>query len=185
MWFLAFSSIRYRWVSFVGVFVTVLAAATLVTATGSLLEAGIRGATPPERLAGVDIVVAADQTVAESRGSGEDHETVRTAVTERVRLPADLGDEIASLPGVAAAVGEVSFPAYVEVDGAPLSGPGGTPSLGHAWTTAGVTPFRLAHGTAPEHEDDVVIDAGLARRGGLDVGDTTPAVVAGQQVELV
>ena len=66
MWFLAFSSLRHRWLSFVGVFVTVMAAATLVTATGSLLEGGIRGSVPPDRLAGADIVVAADQTVTET-----------------------------------------------------------------------------------------------------------------------
>src|SRR3954447_22817963 len=177
MWFLAFSSVHFRWVSFVGVFVTVLAAATLVTATGSLLEAGIRGATPPERLAGADIVVAADQNATEARGSGEDHETVRSAVAERVRLPADLVREIASIPGVATAGGEVSFPACVEIGGQPVSGPGGTPSLGHAWSSADVTPFRLADGRAPARERDIVIDAGLARRTGLRVGDHTVAVV--------
>ena len=63
MWLVALASLRFRCLSFVGVFVTVLAAASLITATGSLLEGGIRGDVPPERLAGADIVVAADQTV--------------------------------------------------------------------------------------------------------------------------
>jgi putative ABC transport system permease protein len=184
MWFLALSSVRHRWVSFVGVFVTVLAAAALVTATGSLLEAGIRGATPPERLAGAALVVAADQTATEDRGSGEDHETVSTAVPERIRLPADLADEVAGVPGVARAVPEVSFPAYVVVGGTPVSGPHGTPSLGHAWTSAVVTPFRLARGEAPRGERDIVIDADLARRTGIDVGDTTSAVVGGRDIDL-
>jgi putative ABC transport system permease protein len=184
MWFLAFSSVRFRWVSFVGVFATVLAAAALVTATGSLLEAGIRGSTTPERLAGADLVVAADQTVTEDRGSGDDHETVTSAVSERIRVPVDLADEVAGVPGVARAVPEVSFPAYILVGRTPVPGPHGTPSLGHAWTSAVVTPFRIARGQAPRGEDDIVIDADLARRTGIDVGDTTSAVVGGRDVDL-
>jgi putative ABC transport system permease protein len=184
MWFLAFSSLRFRWLSFVGVFVTVMAAATLVTATGFLLEAGIRGATPPERLAGADIVVTADQTVREERGSGEDNETVSTVVIERVRLPADLADEISSIPGVVDVVAEASFPAHLVIDEAPVSGPHGTPSLGHAWTSASLTPFRLDVGRAPTRRDEIVIDAGLARRTALRVGDVTSAAVAGRVVKL-
>ena len=90
MWTLAIASLRFRWLSFVGIFVTVLAATALVTATGSLLEGGIRAAVPPERLAGADIVVAADQEISESSGHGEDRETVSSAVVERVRIPAEL-----------------------------------------------------------------------------------------------
>src|SRR3954469_25587332 len=101
MWSLALSSLRFRWVSFVGVFVTVVAAAALVTATGSLLEAGIRGATAPDRFAGADIIVAADQTVSEERGTGEDRETVHSTVAERIPLRGVLADDVATVPGVA------------------------------------------------------------------------------------
>ena len=184
MWFLVFSSLRHRWLSFVGVFVTVMAAATLVTATGSLLEGGIRGSVPPDRLAGADIVVAADQTVTEQQGSGDDREVVSSTVIERVRIPAELATQVAAVPGVAKVVADVSFPAYVVVDGAPVSGPGGNPSLGHAWSSSSITPFRLADGSEPTDADDVVIDAGLARRTGLGVGDTAAAVVSGRNVEV-
>ncbi len=102
MWSLAFSSLRFRWLSFVGVFVTVMAAATLVTATGSLLEGGIRGAVPPERLAGADIVVAADQDVSETRGQ-------RRRPGDRRAAPSSSGSgsprtwpaQVASVAGVA------------------------------------------------------------------------------------
>ena len=50
MLFLALPTLRARWVSFLGVLTTVAAAVTLMTATGALLEAGVRGAVPPERL---------------------------------------------------------------------------------------------------------------------------------------
>ncbi len=184
MWFLAFSSLKFRWLSFVGVFVTVMAAATLVTATGSLLEGGIRGSVPPDRLGGTDIVVAADQNVSEERGSGDDRETVSSSVSERVRIDSDLAAKIASVPGVADEVSDVSFPAYVVVDGTLASGPGDSPSLGHSWSSTSLTPFRLTEGAEPTETTDVVIDAGLARRTGLGVDDTTAAVVSGREVEL-
>jgi hypothetical protein len=78
-----------------------MAAATLVTATGSLLEGGIRGAVPRP---------------------GEDRETVTSAVVERVRVPADLVREIAAVPGVGAVAADVSFPAYLVVDGEQVAG---------------------------------------------------------------
>ena len=62
MMYLAIPTLRARWASFVGVFATVAAAVALITATGVLLESGIRGDVPPERLAGADIVVAGDQS---------------------------------------------------------------------------------------------------------------------------
>jgi putative ABC transport system permease protein len=184
MWALSMSSLRFRWLSFVGVFVTVLAAATLVTATGLLLEGGIRGAVPPERLAGAGIVVAADQDVHETHGHGEDRETVTSAVVERVLVPAGLAREIAAVPGVATVVADVSFPAYLVVDEIQAAGPNGTPSLGHSWSSASVTPFRLIHGVEPTRAREVVIDSALARRTDMEVGDHTPAVVGGRTVDV-
>ena len=184
MWSLALSSLRFRWLSFIGIFVTVMAAATLVTATGSLLEGGIRGAVPPERLAGADIVVAADQDISETRGRGDDKETVGGSVVERVRIPTDLVAQVESVAGVAGVVADVSFPAYVVVDGEQVAGPGGTPSLGHSWSSADATAFRLVEGDAPTGSDEVAIDSSLARRSGLGVGDRTTAVVSGRTVEV-
>ena len=184
MWTLAIASLRFRWLSFVGIFVTVLAATALVTATGSLLEGGIRAAVPPERLAGADIVVAADQEISASSGHGEDRETVSSAVVERVRIPAELAAEVSSVPGVADVVADLSFPAYVVVDGEQVPGPGGTPSLGHSWSSAASTPFRLVDGAEPTGPADVVIDSALSRRSGLDVGDRTSAVVGGRTTEV-
>jgi putative ABC transport system permease protein len=184
MWFLALSSLRFRWLSFIGVLVTVMAAAMLVTATGALLEGGIRGAVTPDRLTGAHIVVVADQNVSETRGHGEDRETVSAAVIERVRIPTDLAEEISSVPGVAGVVADVSFPAYLVVNGEQVAGPDGTPSLGHSWTSSSVTPFHLEHGDQPTSTDEVVIDSALANRTGLAVGDHTSAVVSGHTVEL-
>ncbi len=184
MWTLALASLRFRWLSFVGIFVTVMAATTLVTATGSLLEGGIRGAVPPERLVGADIVVAADQDISETRGRGDDKETFGGSVVERVRIPTDVTAQVESVAGVAGVVADVSFPAYVVVDGDQVAGPGGTPSTGHSWSSADATGFRLVHGDAPNDSDQVAIDSALAHRSGLGVGDRTTAVVSGRTVEV-
>ena len=120
MWFLAISSLRFRWLSFVGIFVTVMAAATLVTATGSLLEGGIRGSVPPERLGGRRH--RGRRRPGRHRGARQRRRHGRpwaATVIERVRIPTQLADEVASVPGVAEVVADVSFPAYVVVDGAP------------------------------------------------------------------
>ncbi len=152
----------------------------LMTATGALLEAGVHGTVPPERLAGAAIVVAGDQSITEIRGSGADHETIRSNAAERVRLPAELATRIASITGVDAVVPERSFPASLVVAGnTQLTGPAGGPSLGHSWASAAITPFTLTSGRSPMQDHEIVVDAGLAERAGIVVGSTARVVAAG------
>ena len=133
MLYLAIPTLRARWPSFVGVLVTIAAAVALITATGALLESGIRGDVPPERLAGADIVVAGDQSISERRGSGDDAETISMGVSERVPLPADTLARVGSVPGVESVVADVSFGAAVlSPDGSVVAGASGGPSLGHS-----------------------------------------------------
>ncbi|MFD0386369.1 ABC transporter permease [Streptomyces stramineus] len=49
-------------------------------------------------------------------------------------------------------------------------GSGASPVLGHPWSSAALTPFRLVDGHAPG-DGEVVLDAGLARRTGVRPGD--------------
>ena len=180
MLYLALPSLRARWVSFIGVLITVAAAVTLMTATGVLLEAGVRGAVPPERLSGAAIVVAADQSIIEIRGSGDNRETVRSDATERTRLPSSMASRIASIEGVAAVVPERSFPAALIVaGGTQLLGPAGGPSLGHSWASATITPLRSPTAVSPTQDHEIVVDADLARRAGIGVGDTARVVAGG------
>jgi putative ABC transport system permease protein len=87
-------------------------------------------------------------------------------------VPASLVDEVASVPGVADAVGEVS------ADGARPIGPDGKvisvqgpPRIGRAWH--GETGLvRLREGRGPAAADEVAINAGLAELGGYRVGGT-------------
>jgi putative ABC transport system permease protein len=184
MFYLAIPTLRARWASFVGVFVTVAAAVALMTATGVLLESGIRGDVPPERLAGTDIVVAGNQSISEHHGRGEDAETVTAAVTERVPLPADALERVGSVAGVESVVADVSFRAsLLRPDGSAVAGPSGMPSLGHSWSSAALTPLHLTDGHLPDASDEIVVDGALAARAGVRVGEDVRVLVAGSATQ--
>ena len=185
MLYLAIPTLRARWASFIGVFATVAAAVALITATGVLLESGIRGDVPPERLAGTDIVVTGNQSISEHRGTGDDAETITTGVTERVPLASETLTRVSSVAGVESVVPDVSFRASVlRPDGSAVAGPTGTPSLGHAWSSAVLTPFHLSEGHAPGASDEIVVDTALAQRADLEVGDDLRVLVAGDATEV-
>ncbi|MFE4973230.1 ABC transporter permease [Kitasatospora sp. NPDC056651] len=150
---LAWRTVRGRKAGFAGAFTALVCALVLTVACGVLLESALRTGTPTERYAAAPVVI----------GSGS------------VRVPdaGALAAELAGLPGTEAAVPEVSFPAaVVTAAGEVLSGPRGGPSLGHSWTSAPLTPFRLVSGRAPAGPDEVVLDVATAARAGATAGAT-------------
>lgn len=168
---LAWSTLRARKGGFIGAFTALLCAAALVTACGVLLETGLRGGIPTERYADSPVVVTADQNLHWTKHKKGKEKVKSKPLTERAWLAADTADRLADVPGVAAVVPEVTFPATVfTADGRPLEGPDGGPSWGHGWESARLTPFTLRAGTAPETDGDVVLDAELAERAGAAVG---------------
>jgi putative ABC transport system permease protein len=60
--------------------------------------------------------------------------------------------------------------------GGPLPIRGEAPAHGHGWPSAALTTYRLASGHAPAGPGEVVLDAGLVRAGGFDVGDRVRVV---------
>ncbi|MYW02343.1 ABC transporter permease [Streptomyces sp. SID3343] len=123
---LARTSIRFRPASFAGSFVALLFAAMLVTMCGIFLESGLRAHVPPGRYADTPIVVAGPNSTHKTFGSGEDKEEVTKALPERARIDAGLATRIAAVPGVAAVLPDLTFPAQ-------------TPTAvldAHPWSTA-------------------------------------------------
>ncbi|MGW0660163.1 FtsX-like permease family protein [Streptodolium elevatio] len=168
---LAWSTLRARKGGFIGAFTALLCAAALVTACGVLLETGLRGDIPTERYADSPVVVTADQNLHWTKHKKGKEKVKSKPLTERAWLAADTADRLAGVPGIAAVVPEVTFPATVfAADGSPLEGPDGGPSWGHGWESARLTPFTLRAGTAPAADGDVVLDAELAERAGAVVG---------------
>jgi putative ABC transport system permease protein len=156
MWDIARATIRQRKAGFVAVFVAVLCASTLVTALGVLLESGLRAGVPPQRYAAAAVVVGGAQALPLA-------ENIDPYFGERVPLPAEAVGRIAAVSGVDRAVGDVSVPLNVVSVGGPV--------VGHGWSSAVLAPFSLREGSAPAGADEVALDADLARRAGVGVGD--------------
>lgn len=167
----ALKTVRARKAGFLGAFVALMCAAALVTACGTLLDTGLRGAIATERYAAAPLVVSADQnvhqtTVKHKKGKTKVKHKAKP-VAERAWLPDDVARTVAGTSGVGRVVPELTFMAQPLTE----SGTGGRTPYGHAWDSAALTPYRLTTGTAPAADSDVVVDDYLARRAGLRPGD--------------
>ena len=134
---LALLSARGRLGTFAGAFIAVFASAVLVMAGSMMLEAALRVHPPVERYAATAAVVAGQQNV------GEEH----VPLSERVRLSSTLVERLAAVPGVRAAIGDISVPVWL----------GGRATVAHGWTSAALTPYALSAGRPPTAPGEVVI----------------------------
>jgi putative ABC transport system permease protein len=110
----------------------------------------------------LDVQVTGLQHVEQSQGGGD-------AVTEPI--PGGVVDEVAAVPGVAAAFGVVieDGARVVGADGKVIAS-SGPPRFGVGWR--GEVGFvELRAGRGPTQPDEVAISAGLADNGGFSVGD--------------
>jgi putative ABC transport system permease protein len=176
MFHIALRTLRFRKGGFLATFIALFFGAAMVMACGGLLETGVRTEVPPHRLASTQLVVAGDQTVDVPRENPDEEDddkdkTKSVTLTERVRLDQNLVGTVRSVPGVASAVGDVSFPVM------PL---GHEEATGHGWASAALTPYTLNSGTPPA-AGQVVIDRPFAA-----VGDRIDVLVRGkvQQVTV-
>ncbi|WP_369362275.1 FtsX-like permease family protein [Streptomyces sp. CG4] len=167
----ALKSVRARKAGFLGAFLALMCAAALITACGTLLETGLRGAIRTERYAAAPVVISADQnihqtTVEHKKGKTKTKHKAKP-VAERAWLPQSLEGALTHAPGVARVVPELTFLAE------PLTpyGTGDRTPYGHAWASAALTPYKLAEGSAPKAATDLVVDPWFAGRAHLKVGD--------------
>ncbi len=101
---------------------------------------------------------------------------------QRGRVPASLVPEIRSVPGVAAAEGNLQF--YAQLVGKNHKTIGnpqqGAPTFGFTWgTVKALNPYRLEPGGRAPQGDQAVIDAASAKNGGFKVGDTVTVLTQG------
>jgi putative ABC transport system permease protein len=171
---IALHGLRHHAAGFFATFLALFLGAVITVGCAGLLETGVRTAAPPVRLAAAPIVVTGDQ-----RYLGTEQELV---FPERVRLGAATVDAARGLPGVAAAVPDVSFPAVLAAGssgrdeaagrgGSGASGQGGGAVTGHGWSSARLAPYRLTAGQAPVGPGRIALDARLAERAGLRPGE--------------
>ncbi|SDQ87295.1 ABC transporter permease [Quadrisphaera sp. DSM 44207] len=173
MWYLALRTARTRVAALVAVVCAVLGGAALVTANGVLAESGLRSHAAPGRLAGADVVVTADQSLHPA-------EDLAVALPERRTVPADLVDQLAALPGVAAAVGDVAFPAaLVAADGRVVRS-GDDALAGHGWSSTELLAGAQVQGAAPTGAGEVAVDAATASAAHVRPGDRVRVVAGGR-----
>jgi len=121
---------------------------------------------------GTDAVVRAKAAFEGPPGAG----------VQRGRIDAALVDTVRGVDGVATAEGDVTgYARLVGKDGKALGNPAiGAPTFGMSWTeNQSLNTFTLVSGAAPRVEDEVVVDRGSARDGGLTVGDTATVLLTG------
>jgi putative ABC transport system permease protein len=134
---LAITSARGRLGTFTGALIALLAASVIAMAWGMQLESILRTHPPVERYAAAAAVVTGQQTV------GADHDV---PLSERARVSSALIARLASVPGVRAAIGDVSVPARL----------GDRSAVIHGWGSAALTPYTLSSGRPPTGPDEVV-----------------------------
>ncbi|MEU9876513.1 FtsX-like permease family protein [Streptomyces phaeochromogenes] len=163
----------HRITALLAVACAVLGGAALITGTGVMAESGFRSQLPAGRLAGAEVVVSTEQ----SFDSGPD---LPIALPERGTVPAKLVDELAQLPGVTAAVGDIGFPAaLVDADGqvVPTQDPR---TAGHGWSSTKLFVDAKVDGSAPADTGEVALDSATAATAGVRVGDSVKLVAAGR-----
>ncbi len=163
---LVLSSVRARRVSFAGSLVPLTLAVALVCAAATLM-AGVLGKSGAGRFAAVGAVVQGNATVKVGRGNSASVVTVHPSQ----RLPYAIVPRVASVSGVARAVGDVAFPVTAfDLQGRVLSAPGADRTEAHGSSSAILTPYVVLAGRPPLGADEVVLDARLADRDRLLVG---------------
>ncbi|MFJ6833586.1 FtsX-like permease family protein [Streptomyces sp. NPDC091209] len=169
MFRLALRMAGHRITALIAVACAVLGGAALITGTGVLAESGLRSHLPVGRLGGADVVVAADQ---EFHPSGD----LPIALPERRTVPAELVGELAELPGVTEAVGDLGFPAAL-VDAHGQVVPAGDPrASGHGWSSVKLLDGAQVHGSGPSGSGEIAVDSATAAAAGVKAGDRIEAV---------
>ncbi|WRZ95209.1 FtsX-like permease family protein [Streptomyces sp. NBC_01007] len=169
MFRLALRMVGHRITALIAVACAVLGGAALITGTGVLAESGLRSHLPVGRLGGADVVVAADQKF---HPSGD----LPIALPERRTVPAELVGELAELPGVTEAVGDVGFPAAL-VDAHGRVVPAGDPrASGHGWSSVKLLDGAQVHGSGPSGSGEIAVDSATAAAAGVKAGDRIEAV---------
>src|SRR4051794_24163502 len=134
---LALLSGRGRLGAFTGALVALIASSALVMAGAMPLQAALRTQPPVERYGAATAVVTGQQIV------GSDHDV---PLGERARVDSAVTGRLAAVPGVRAAIADVSVPAAL----------GGRPTVAHGWGSAALTPYALSAGRPPAGPGEAV-----------------------------
>ncbi|MFI9104841.1 ABC transporter permease [Streptomyces fildesensis] len=177
---IALRTLRARWATFTGSFVALALGVGLIATMGLALAATVDAPhRAPERFAAAPVVVRGTDTLRVATAHG-----VREKRLDRPRpVPAATA---AALARLGRTVQDRTFP--VRADGAPAG------TVGHPWSAAAFTPYRLTAGRAPAAPGEIVTTGGWAAPGarvtlhtpdGAGAARTVVGTVAGSVVGTV
>ncbi|MGC9668445.1 ABC transporter permease [Planosporangium sp. 12N6] len=147
--------LRHRLGGAVATLVALAVGVMVLMTMGVLVESGLRYRPEPQRYAAADLVVANRDLTVTAKDIGGDTVTTTLSLPEGGTVPAGLVDQIRQVPGVASVVADDSVAVV------PLAS-GAGPAVGHGWSSAALTPYRIVAGNPPTADDEIAIDARLA-----------------------
>jgi len=165
---LAAQMLRRRMGASVATLVALAVGIMILMAMGTLVESGLKYQATPQRYAGADLVVARQDISFTAKDLDGSSETTTVALPDGGTVPVALVDQIRRMPGVAAAVADDSIAVVAAT-------PTAAPTVGHAWSSAALTPYRIVAGAAPSTDTEIVVDARLAG----------PSMRPGQQIVVI
>ncbi|MFI5890739.1 ABC transporter permease [Actinoplanes sp. NPDC051513] len=177
---LALGTLRKHRGAYAGTLIAAMLAVALLAGGGLLLFSVLTAKPPADRFAAATLVVSGAREVSVTTETAKHKKEGKTKLKRKTKaerltgagtLPADLAARIAALPGVTRVVADAAFAVQVTKEsGRPLRGADDAPVVGHGWASAVLTPYALKQGQPPA-QGEVVIDADLAARGQVAVGD--------------
>lgn len=176
MLMLALRMLRHRIGSAVATLVALTCGVMILMSMGVLVESGMRFTPAPQRYPAADILVADRDMTIEHTEFGQTT-TVTVDLPTGGSVPVDLADRIGRLPGVAVAAADRSIQAVVPIQDTAQE------AVAHGWSSAALTPYRIADGNRPDTTDEVAIDTRLATAAGAQLrpGDQIPVRAAGSE----
>ncbi|MEV8372285.1 FtsX-like permease family protein [Kribbella sp. NPDC056861] len=163
---LAYGMLRRRPGSVIATLLALAVGVMILTTMGVLIESGLRYRPEPQRYAGTAIVVADRDITFTGKEIGGDPYKTTVNLPDGGTVPADLVEKIQQIPGVAAAVPDHSIPILSQAFGS---------AVGHGWSSAALTPYRLIAGSEPRRAGDIVVSSDAHLR----VGQSTDLTIAG------
>ncbi|OLE28206.1 MAG: permease [Actinobacteria bacterium 13_1_20CM_3_71_11] len=171
---LAARMLRHRIGSALATLIALATGVMILMSMGVLVESGLRYRPTPQRYAAADVVVAHRDITFTGKDLDGDTTSTTVVLPEGGTVPVTLVGQLRGVPGVATVVADVSIPVV------PLAA-GTVPAVGHGWSSAALTPYRMVAGDRPSADDEIVVDARLAAAAGdaLRPGRQADVVVGG------
>lgn len=171
MFALIVASIRHRVAALLAVVVAAGLGSALIVMCGAMFETGIRLSSPPERLAGADLVVIGDPSYTMLDANGEPTTDLRP-FPERRRLPSAAVDQATRIDGVSHAVPIQFYDTLIHGASEVIT------LTSQNWAAARVSGLPLPTDAGPD-SGAVVLSARAAEQLGTAPGDTITLTVAG------